>query len=133
MVCELEFNPIVEVKVLESLSYFISKFPLYFATTLLILLVPMPCVQDVFFEDTRFPFIYLGFLLQEFETLMITKFEFLVHIEKSINLSFVCNADSTAFSKRLSNKAVISCSFMKSIFAFLILIEKFMLFFLHIS
>lgn len=84
MVCELEFNPIVEVKVLESLSYFISKFPLYFATTLLILLVPMPCVQDVFFEDTRFPFIYLGFLLQEFETLMITKFEFLVHIEKSI-------------------------------------------------
>ena len=45
---------------------------------------------------------------------MITKFEFLVQIEKSINLSLVNNADSIAFSKRLSNRAVISYSLIKS-------------------
>ena len=53
LICKLEFIPIVEVKVFVSLSYFISKFPLYFATTLLILLVPIPCIPDVFLDDTR--------------------------------------------------------------------------------
>lgn len=123
----------MEVKVFVSLSYFISKFPLYFATTRLILLVPIPCMLDVFLDDTRTPFMYLGFLSQEFEILIITKFEFLVQIEKSINLSFDINDASTAFSKRLSSKAVISCYFIKSVFAFLILIVKLILFFLHIS
>lgn len=108
--CILEFIPIVEVNVFVLLSNFISKFPLYFATIRLMLLVPIPCIPEVILEDTRVPLMYLGFLLQEFEIFMITKFEFLVLIEKSINFSFVINADSTAFSKRLSSKAVISCS-----------------------
>lgn len=121
------------MKVFELLSYFISKFPLYFATTFLMLLVPTPCTPGAFLDDTRISFIYLGFLPQEFEILIITKFEFLVQIEKSINLSSVNNADSTAFSNKLSHKAVISCSFIKSRFAFLMLIVKLILFFLHIS
>lgn len=78
---KLEFIPITEVKVFVSLSNFISKFPLYFSTTRLILLVPIPCIPDVLLEDTRVPSMYLGFLLQEFEILMITKLEFLVLIE----------------------------------------------------
>ena len=131
--CILEFIPIVEVNVFVSLLNFISKFPLYFATTRLMLLVPIPCIPEVILEDTRVPLMYLGFLLQEFEILIITKFEFLVQIEKSINLSSVNNADSTAFSNKLSNKAVISCYFIKSRFAFLMLIVKLILFFLHIS
>ena len=83
---KLEFIPITEVKVFVSLSNFISKFPLYFSTTRLILLVPIPCIPDVLLEDTRVPSMYLGFLLQEFEILMITKLEFLVLIEKSIKI-----------------------------------------------
>ena len=98
--CILEFIPIVEVNVFVSLLNFISKFPLYFATTRLMLLVPIPCIPEVILEDTRVPLMYLGFLLQEFEILIITKFEFLVQIEKSINLSSVNNADSTAFSNK---------------------------------
>lgn len=62
------------------LSNFISKFPLYFSTTRLILLVPIPCIPGVFFDETKILFIYLGFLSHEFEIFMITKFEFLLHI-----------------------------------------------------
>ena len=68
------------------------------------------------------PLLYFGFVLQEFETFIIKKFKFRVQIEKSINLLSVVKTDSTAFSKRLSSKAVISYSFIKSRFALLILI-----------
>ena len=97
------------------------------------LLVPIPCIPGVFFDETKILFIYLGFLSHEFEIFMITKFEFLLQIEKSINLSLVNNADSIAFSKRLSNRAVISYSFIKSRLVLFMFIVKIILFFLHIS
>ena len=84
---KLEFIPITEVKVFVSLSYFISKFPLYFATTLLMLLVPIPCIPGVFFDETKILFIYLGFLSHEFEIFMITKFEFLLHLNSFNKIS----------------------------------------------
>lgn len=75
------------MKVFELLSYFISKFPLYFSTTRLILLVPIPCIPDVLLEDTRVPSIYLGFLSHEFEIFMITKLEFLLHLNSFNKIS----------------------------------------------
>ena len=84
---KLEFIPITEVKVFVSLSYFISKFPLYFATTLLMLLVPIPCIPGVLFDETKILFIYLGFLSHEFEIFMITKFEFLLHLNSFNKIS----------------------------------------------
>ena len=51
------------------------------------LLVPTPCIPGVFLDDTRILFIYLGFLPQEFEILIITKFEFLVHLNSFNKIS----------------------------------------------
>ena len=103
---KLEFIPITEVKVFVSLSYFISKFPLYFATTLLMLLVPIPCIPGVFFDETKILFIYLGFLSHEFEIFMITKFEFLLQIEKSINFSICFFIKFSIFSKILLDNKI---------------------------
>ena len=88
---KLEFIPITEVKVFVLLSYFISKFPLYFATTLLMLLVPIPCIpltaQQTAAQKELPARSAEELTAHEFEIFMITKFEFLLHLNSFNKIS----------------------------------------------
>ena len=58
--------------------------------------------------------LFHSFLSLEFKTLITRKLEFLISIEKMINLFSDCFAASVAFAIKLSNKDVISGSLIKS-------------------
>ena len=99
-------NTMFEVKVISSSLNFIFISPSYFLTTLLMLFSPVPCIASDFFDDAMRLFLTATIFLTEFVS-CIDRYLFLrTKAEKSINPFFVFCAASTAFSRRLSSRAV---------------------------
>ena len=106
-------NTMFEVKVISSSLNFIFISPSYFLTTLLMLFSPVPCIASDFFDDAMRLFLTATIFLTEFVS-CIDRYLFLrTKAEKSINPFSVFCAASTAFSRRLSSRAVMSGSLIK--------------------
>lgn len=106
-------NTMFEVKVISSSLNFIFISPSYFLTTLLMLFNPVPCIASDFFDDAMRLFLTATIFLTEFLS-CIDRYLFLrTKAEKSINQFSVFCAASTAFSSRLSSRAVMSGSLIK--------------------
>ena len=106
-------NTMFEVKVISSSLNFIFISPSYFLTTLLMLFSPVPCIASDFFDDAMRLFLTATIFLTEFVS-CIDRYLFLrTKAEKSINQFSVICAASTAFSSRLSSRAVMSGSLIK--------------------